>query len=81
MQGDRGIDGTVGQRGERALLDERERLWRATYGLRMSAPHLSAHNGMTLKQRKAVICAGGLLLLAFAWSPIVTGIATIAPGA
>ena len=56
---------------------ERERLWRATYGLRMVAPHLSAHNGMTLRQRKAVICAAAVVILGLALAPRVTGIICI----
>ncbi len=43
------------------FLAERERLWRATYGPRKVAPDRSAHNGMTLRQRQAVIT--GLFLV------------------
>jgi cellulose synthase/poly-beta-1,6-N-acetylglucosamine synthase-like glycosyltransferase len=61
----------------RELLDEHERLWRATYGLRMIAPHLSAHNGMTLRQRKVVISLLFVVVLGFGLQPRVTGIVVI----
>ncbi len=61
----------------RELLDQRDRLWRATYGLRMIAPHLSAHNGMTLRQRKVVISLLFVVVLGFGLQPRITGIVVI----
>ena len=60
-----------------ALLDQRERLWRATYGLRMTAPHLSAHNGMPLRQRQVMLSLLFVVLLGFGLQPRVTGIVII----
>ena len=62
----------------RAFLADRERLWRATYGLRKIAPHLSAHNGMTKRQRHVLMWFLAVMILGFAVIPLITGIIFVA---
>jgi cellulose synthase/poly-beta-1,6-N-acetylglucosamine synthase-like glycosyltransferase len=62
----------------RSLIDERERLWRATHGLRKIAPHLSAHDGLTRRQRRVIIAVLVVVLLAFVLDRRHTGIAIVA---
>ena len=61
----------------RSLIDERERLWRATHGLRMVAPHLSAHDGPTRRQRRVIMAVLLFFVLAFVFDRRHTGIAII----
>jgi hypothetical protein len=62
----------------RSLIDERERLWRATHGLRKIAPHLSAHDGLTRRQHRVIGAALAVMLLAFVFDRRHTGIAVVA---
>jgi cellulose synthase/poly-beta-1,6-N-acetylglucosamine synthase-like glycosyltransferase len=74
----RSNDSDAGYASARDLIDERERLWRATHGLRKIAPHLSAHDGLTRRQRRALIVAMIVLLLALVVDGTRTGILVIA---
>ena len=59
------------------LFANRQRLWNATYGLRSAAPDLSVHGGVTRGQRRALLAAMVISIVALVLAPRPAGIVLI----